>query len=101
MFYEHAVRLTFLDNTLLTHGDCPCHTSTEAAADRFGILKDPESGRPGHARLSSEMRFVASCYMVCVKHNCCLTLNCCSERKFDGVQMSAYTGKDAVPLYNF
>ena len=68
VFCECAARMAFLDNALLAHGDCPYHISTEAAADRFGIMQDPESGRPGYVRLSSEMRFVTSHCMVCPKY---------------------------------
>ena len=64
VFFEHAVRMNFLDSALLAHGECPYHIITEAVAARFGILDDPQSGRPGYVRLSSEMRFVASHCMV-------------------------------------
>lgn len=94
VFYEYAVRMAFLDHALLAHGDCPYHISTEAAAARFGILDHPESGRPGYVRLSSEMGFVNSYCMVGPKYNCYNTLYVCSPRKFDGVQMSACTGRD-------
>ena len=92
--YLYTVRITFLNNTLLAHGDCPYHMSTEAVTARFGIMQDRESGRPGYVRLSSEMGFVNSYCMVGPKYNCYNTLYVCSPRKFDGVQMSAYTGKD-------
>ena len=78
VFCECAVRLAFLDNALLAHGECPYHISTEAAAARFGILEDPKSGRPGYVRLSSEMRFVTSHSVVCPKCNWYLILYCCS-----------------------
>jgi hypothetical protein len=45
---------------LTKHGECPYHIISEGIAAKFGIGKDPKSGRAGFVRLSSEMGFVGS-----------------------------------------
>ena len=69
VFFKYAVRMNFLENALLAHGECPYHIITEAAAVRFGILDDPGSGRPGYVRLSAELRFVTPYGIVCLSEN--------------------------------
>ena len=53
--------MTFLERALAKHGECPYHIISEGIAAKFGIGKDPTSGRAGFVRLSSEMGFVGSC----------------------------------------
>ena len=58
--FANTARLTFLEKALAQHGECPYHIISEGIAAKFGIGKDPKSGRAGFVRLSSEMGFVGS-----------------------------------------
>lgn len=59
--FANTARSSFLEQALAKHGECPYHIISEGIAAKFGIGKDPKSGRAGFVRLSSEMGFVGSC----------------------------------------